>query len=306
MHRMLLATAVLLAIATSLACSQTGISPELEAAIRYEFEYSVVPNVVYSTASGYECKLDAYVRNADTSPVVIVIHGGGWIAGTKEERTLECVPFMAMGFSVVNVEYRLARVAFAPAAVEDCRLALLWVLRNARKYHFDTSRIVVTGGSAGGHLALMTGLLQPSDGFDASKEWEASIPGAHVAAIINWFGITDVNDLLGGPNRQDYAVSWMGTLPDREGVAKRVSPLTYIRTSSPLVFTVHGDRDQLVPYQQALKLQKALDDVGVDNVLMTIPGGRHGGFSHAEYVRCFSAIESFLRKHGILPAGSKQ
>ena len=72
------------------------------------------------------------------------------------------------------------------------------------------------------------------------------------------------------------------------------------------MFTVHGDRDQLVPYQQAIKLQKALDDAGVDNVLITITGGRHGGFSHAEYVRCFSAIESFLRKHGILPAGSKQ
>ena len=303
MPRILFALTGLLAVASSIAFAQNTVTPELEAAIRYEFGYSVVPNVVYSTASGYECKLDAYVHDGSPSPVMIVIHGGGWVSGTKEDRTLECLPFMAMGFSVVNVEYRLARVALAPAAVEDCRLALEWVFRNAGKYRFDTSRVVVTGGSAGGHLALITGLLEPGDGFDASKEWESGIPGVHVNAIINWFGITDVNELLAGPNRQDYAVSWRGTLPDREAVAKRVSPLTYVRKSSPPVFTVHGDRDQIVPYQQAVRLHKALDAAGVDNILITIPDGKHGGFSHAEYVRCFSAIETFLRKHGILPQG---
>ena len=171
MHRILFALACLTAIASSIAFAQNTVSPELEAAISYEFGYSVVPNVVYSTASGYECKLDVFVHEGGPSPVMIVIHGGGWVAGTKEERTLECLPFMAMGFSVVNVEYRLARVALAPAAVEDCRLALEWVFRNAGKYQFDTSRVVVTGGSAGGHLALTTGLLEPGDGFDASNEW---------------------------------------------------------------------------------------------------------------------------------------
>lgn len=303
MHRILFTISGILAIASSIAGAQEGFPPALDAAIHYEFDYTVVPNVVYSTASNYECKLDAYVRNGERSPVAIVIHGGGWVAGTKEERTLECMPFIAMGFSVVNVEYRLARVAFAPAAVEDCRLALEWVFRNAATYHFDTSRVVVTGGSAGGHLALMTGLLEPGDGFDASKEWQESIPGLRVAAIINWFGITDVNELLAGPNRQEYAVSWLGTLPDRETVARRQSPLTYVRKTSPPVFTVHGDRDQLVPYQQAVRLKKALDAVGVDNELLTIPGGRHGGFSHEDYVRCFTAIRGFLQKHGILPMG---
>jgi acetyl esterase/lipase len=304
MHRIMFTVVGVLALVSSMASAQDSLSPALEAAIHYEFDYTVVPNVVYSTATNYECKLDAYVRHGESSPVALVIHGGGWVAGTKEQRTLECVPFMAMGFSVVNVEYRLARVAFAPAAVEDCRLALEWVFRNATKYHFDTSRVIVTGGSAGGHLALMTGLLQASDGFDASKEWEERLPGVHVAAIINWFGITDVNELLAGPNRQDYAVSWLGTLTDRESVAKRVSPLTYVRKTSPPVFTIHGDRDQLVPYQQAVRLKNALDAAGVDNVLITIPGGRHGGFSHADYVHCFTAIHAFLQKHGILSQGN--
>lgn len=301
MNRFFAAVIGLFSIVSSIASAQDSVSAALDAAIHYEFDYSVVPNVVYSTASNYQCRLDAYVRNGEKSPVAIVIHGGGWVGGTKEERTLECLPFMAMGFSVVNVEYRMARVALAPAAVEDCRLALEWVFRNAERFRFDTSRVIVSGGSAGGHLALMTGLVTPGDGFDASKEWEASIPGLHVAAIVNWFGITDVNELLAGPNRQDYAVSWLGTLPDREDVAKTVSPLTYVRKTSPPVFTIHGDRDQLVPYQQAVRLKDALDKVNVENVLLTIPGGRHGGFSHAEYVRCFAAIKEFLQKRGILP-----
>lgn len=305
MHRIIVSFAFVFAVASSIACAQDSISPVLDAAIHYEFDYTVVPNVVYTTASNYPCRLDAYVRNGTTSPVAIVIHGGGWVAGTKEDRTLECVPFIAMGFSVVNVEYRMARVAFAPAAVEDCRLALEWVFRNAARYHFDTSRVIVTGGSAGGHLALMTGLLESGDGFDASKEWEASIPNLHVAAIINWFGITDVNELLSGPNRQDYAVSWLGTVPDRERVAKEVSPLTYVRKSSPPVFTVHGDRDQLVPYEQAVRLKKVLDAAGVDNELITVPGGKHGGFSHVEYVHCFAEMKSFLLKHHILPREDK-
>ena len=94
----------------------------------------------------------------------------------------------------MNVEYRLTRVARAPAAVEDCRCALRWVFENAEKYSFDTERIIVSGQSAGGHLALMTGMAASEESFDRN------CPGrpVKVAAIVNWFGITDVGDLLAG------------------------------------------------------------------------------------------------------------
>jgi acetyl esterase/lipase len=273
-------------------------------AVDIRLNYYVVPNVVYSVASNYECKLDLYARNprGTVAPTVINIHGGGWVAGTKEGNNLELIPYLEMGFHVINVEYRMARVAPAPAAVEDCRVALRWVYENAAKYGFDTTRIVVTGGSAGGHLALMTGMADPGAGFDASKEWDDAMPSMKVAAIVNWFGITDVNELLGGPNRQSYAVNWLGILPDREKVATRVSPLTYVRAGNPPVFTVHGDNDQLVPYTQAVRLHKALTAAGVQNRLMTIPGGRHGGFTRDQLIAVYAAIREFLDQNGIRPA----
>jgi len=264
--------------------------------------YQVVPNITYSVANSYECKLDAYSRRINTgpTPTVIYIHGGGWVAGTKEGAILNLLPYFEMGFSMVNVEYRLARVSLAPAAVEDCRLALRWVFKNAKTYGFDTTRIVVTGGSAGGHLALMTGMLDSTAGFDAPKEWDQVNPRLQVAAIINWFGITDVKDLLSGMDRQNYAVSWLGSLPNREELAVRLSPITYVRKGLPPILSIHGDNDQLVPYQQAVRLHKELSSVGVPNQLLTIPEGKHGGFTREELQRIYSTIREFLKAHGVL------
>lgn len=264
--------------------------------------YSVTPNVTYSVASNYECKLDVYSRRGlqNPAPTVVLIHGGGWVAGTRESSIFNLLPYFEMGFNAVNVEYRLARVALAPAAVEDCRLALRWVIKNAKTYGFDTSRIVVTGGSAGGHLALMTGMLDASAGFDQPKEWDQAMPATNVAAIINWFGITDVKDILAGANRQNYAVSWLGSQANREELAVRVSPLTYVRKGLPPTLTIHGDSDDLVPYSHATRLHAALTDLNVPNQLVTIRGGKHGGFSRDDMVGSYATIREFLRKHGVL------
>lgn len=268
---------------------------------RLEDGHRVVPNVTYLTASNYEAKLDLYLaRSADTPrPTIIFIHGGGWVNGAKEGSVLSILPYLAMGLNVVNVEYRLARIAQAPAAVEDCRCALRWVIRNAKTYGIDVDRLVVTGQSAGGHLALMTGMLPESAGLDRQ------CPGTEdltVAAIVNWYGITDVNDLLDGTNMKPYAVAWLGSALDRVQIATRVSPLTYVRSGLPPVFTIHGDADPTVPYTHATRLHQALDAAGVPNELMTTPGGRHG------YSCCtldqrndaYERMRAFLVRHGVL------
>lgn len=264
--------------------------------------FRIIPNITYSVANNYECKLDVYATRTPAVPVptVLFIHGGGWVVGNKESSLFSILPYLEMGFNVVNVEYRLARVSLAPAAVEDCRLALRWVYLNAKAYGFDTTKIIVTGGSAGGHLALTTGMLTPEAGFDYVPEWDSYGGRPKVAAIINWFGITDVNDLFTGPNMQKYALSWFGSLPNRDELAKRLSPITMVRNDLPPIFTVHGDKDQLVPYTHAVRLHEALNKAGVPNEFITIPGGRHGGFTRDETIRIYTGIHAFLRKHGIL------
>jgi acetyl esterase/lipase len=265
-------------------------------------DYRITPNIVYSVANNYECKLDVYARSnpGGRTPTVVYIHGGGWVAGTKEASLMAVLPYLEMGLSVVNVEYRLANVSLAPAAVQDCRLALRWVYKNAAQYGFDTTKIVVTGGSAGGHLALMTGMLTSSDGFDLPTNWDYAQVEPKAAVIINWFGITDVEDILAGPDMQKYAVFWLGNQEDKEAVARNVSPLTYVRKGVPPIFTVHGDKDQLVPYSQAVRLHEGLTKEGVPNELLTIPGGRHGGFTPEEMNTVYTAIRTFLKKHSII------
>jgi acetyl esterase/lipase len=260
--------------------------------------YRVTPNLTYLTANNFEAKLDVYSRSDMTTPqpTLIWIHGGGWTGGTKESATFSLLPYMEMGWNVVNVEYRLAKVSLAPAAVEDCLCALRWVIRNAKQYGFDTNKIVVSGGSAGAHLALTTAMIPASEGLDRE------CPGTDelkVAAVVDWYGITDVADLLDGANMKTYAVQWLGSMPNRMEVAKRVSPLTYVRAGLPPIISIQGDQDPVVPYSHSVRLQDALKKVAVDGELITIPGGRHGGFTRAENQKAYEAIRAFLARHGL-------
>ena len=295
----LLIAALVLASSSMLAAQD---SP-LAWAARMENAYRIVPNVTYLTASNWEAKLDLFVtRTPDKpQPTIIFIHGGGWTGGTKEGRDLAILPYLDMGMNVVNVDYRLARVAQAPAAVEDCRCALRWVIQNAKQYGVDVNRIVVAGESAGGHLALTTALLPASAGLDRQCPGPDNLK---VAAVVNWYGISDVNELLDGPNMKTYAVTWLGSVTDREQIAKRVSPLTYVRAGLPPVFTIHGDADPTVPYTQSVRLHKALADAGVANELMTIPGGKHGFdcCNLAQRTNAYTKIREFLTRHHVLDA----
>ena len=263
--------------------------------------YRIVPNITYVTANNFEAKLDVYSRT-DTQapqPTIIFIHGGGWTGGSKETQLFNLMPYLEMGWNAVNVEYRLARVSEAPAAVEDCLCALRWVIRNAKQYGFDTAKLVVSGGSAGGHLALTTGMIPASAGFDRQ------CPGTEqlkVAAIVDWYGITDVADLLDGENMRAYAVQWLGSRPDRVEVARRLSPLTYVRAGIPPIISIQGDADPVVPYSHSVRLQEALQKAGIDHELVTIPGGKHGNFTRAENQKSYVSIKAFLAKHGLTSA----
>jgi len=297
MNRLMLACGLTMVASAALAQEST-----LASAVRFENEFRIVPNVTYITASNYEAKLDLYVTRTPDKPLptMIWIHGGGWTGGVKE--TAGGVPaYLAMGMNVVNVEYRLARVAPAPAAVEDCRCALRWVIQHAKEYGVDVNRIVVSGGSAGGHLALTTGMLPASAGLDRQCPGPDNLK---VAAIVNWYGISDVNELLDGPNMKPYAVTWLGSAPDRDQIAKRVSPLTYVRRGLPPVLTIHGDADPTVPYTQSVRLHKALADAGVANELMTMPGGKHGFdcCTAAQRIDAYAKIREFLTRNHVLDA----
>lgn len=294
------------AFAIILACailSSAELPESVRSAVLINHSYDVTSNIVYKVASNYELKLDVYRPHSSTAPVpvVMMIHGGGWIISNKEDYVLTAGPYLAMGFAVVNVEYRLGKVSLAPAAVEDCQCALRWIGVHAREYNFDLDKVIVTGPSAGGHLALTTGMIPASAGFanECANLSGPNDPGPRVAAIINLFGITDIADLLAGPNLRTYAVTWLGGQSGREDLAKRLSPLTYVRPGVPPVLTIHGDADPTVPYSHAVRLHQALDKAGVRNQLLTIHGGGHGGFTAEQDLLVFETTRSFLASLGI-------
>ena len=271
----------------------------------------VIPNITYLSVDSIDLQLDAYIPaknlggdpwvefTEDRKPVLLYIHGGGWTGLNRSIRNLNIMPYIDKGFAVVNIDYRLLYQAPFPACIADCRYALNWIYENAAQYKFDTTRIVVSGESAGGHLALMTGFM--------THDREIFIPGKpvtrhlKVAAVINWFGVSDMEKIATFWNSEYFVRNLTGDSLTKEYIYKTCSPLTYVNPAVPPVLTIHGDLDDSVPFIHAQLLHDALDKNQVKNKLIIIEGKRHGDFDENEMSHSFDAIWKFLNESGIIP-----
>jgi acetyl esterase/lipase len=267
--------------------------------VEYPAGFTSQLNVVYTKVGDWEGKMDLYLppKGNKPTPVVINIHGGGWNHGVKESQT-GYNSFFKAGFAVANIEYRLTGQATAPAAVEDSRCALIYLVKNAKQLNIDVNKIVVMGGSSGGHLALMTGMLANDHRFDGNC---SGVENIKVAAIIDKYGITDVWDWGYGPNiTSKSATNWLGSHAKDKEFAASVSPMTYVKKSNPPIFIVHGNADPTVPYQQSVELHKKLMDAGVVTQFMTVEGGLHGKFDKEKNSELNKEIILFLKKVGVI------
>jgi acetyl esterase/lipase len=255
----------------------------LEANIAYDQYADTVLDVMYPKAA-----------SSTKRPGVVVFHGGGWVHSNKESTmSALCLPYLEQGFVVCNIEYRQGNnwgrsPANAPAAVVDCLNATKWFVDHAEKYNMDTDRLVSTGASAGGHLALMMGMVTADAGLG---------PVVKVAAIVNCYGPTDVNDLL--ERKTSFAVQWLPEQPGREELGKKLSPMTYVRKDLPPILTVQGANDNTVPVVQNVRLNWALKNAGADSELILIPGAGHGP-NPGGWPDVNRKVFDFLRKKKVL------
>ena len=261
--------------------------------VQFPEGYTSQIDVVYTTAGEWNGRMDLYTNPKSTAPtpVIINIHGGGWNHGVKESQT-GYGSFFKNGYAVANVEYRLVDVAKAPGAIEDVRCALIYLYTHAKALNIDTNKIVVMGGSSGGHLALMAGLLTNDKRFDTNCNYDGEIK---VAAIIDKYGVTGLEPLSAWKS----AKNWLGDQYNDQAFVKSVSPLYYVSKNSPPIYIVHGNSDPIVPYAQSVVLYEKLKSSGVKTKMLTIEGGVHGKFSKEENSLLSKDMWEFLDELGL-------
>jgi acetyl esterase/lipase len=264
----------------------------------------LIPIAFFADAADYQVQANIrYARHAETvldivqarapalgnRPGALVFHAGGWVEGTKET-TLESfvVPLVEHGFVVANVEYRLAKSAPAPAAVEDALQAAKWFRDHAEEYKVDPARIIALGESAGGQLALTTAMLPSTTSLG---------PVTKIAAVLDFYGVADVAEQVS--QQKPYAVAWIPDQPGRMDLARQMSPVSYVRKGLPPVLAIHGDADPVVPYQQSVSLIKALKSDGNQADLIMVPGGQHG-FTAEQASKLWPDVFKWLKKHKVI------
>jgi acetyl esterase/lipase len=259
------------------------------AAIAGASEPIVERGVVYGSAGGTDLVLDC-ARPAGDGPFpgVVLIHGGGWTSGSRSLFAGALAMFAHRGYVAIAIDYRLAPRFRFPAQIDDARGAVRWLRGGAARLHLDPRRVAALGDSAGGHLALLLGLMDEDQG--------ERIP-AKVQAVVNWYGPTDLGAAdIHSAQATAIIERFLGTADPLADIVRRASPIRYVDAKDPPVLTLQGSADPLVPASQARELHAALEKAGVEQRLEIIEGAAHG-FAGADLARALGASVDFLDRH---------
>src|SRR5262245_2065506 len=256
-----------------------------------------VRNVEYARAGAVRLLLDVYHRRDRPvgCPILVQIHGGAWILGSKDEQGLPLMHHLAsLGWVCVSINYRLSPRATFPDPIVDVKRAIAWVRAHAAEYGADPSFLVVTGGSAGGHLCALAALTAND------PEWQPGFEDAdtHVDACVAFYGVYDFTD-----SQHHYHHAGLARLLERtvmkvplakaRDVYERASPLSRITDKAPPFLVIHGDNDTLVPVEEARHFVATLRARTKAPVAYAeIPGAQHA-------FEIFPSVRTALVVHGV-------
>jgi acetyl esterase len=224
-------------------------------------------DIEFAKVAGIALKLDAQIPDgAGPFRAAILVHGGGWIAGDKQQYiTYLFKPLADANFVWISINYRLAPKFTFPAPADDVELAIRYIRKNAVKFKIDPDRIALIGESAGGHLVSYVGARDTKHEITCV----VSLYGIHdfVAAAVQWKPVpTELYQLLGIPQVDATNVSAL----------VQGSPVTYIHKGMPPYLLMHGSKDEDVPYEQSVEMCKSMKAAGARCDMVTIEGGVHG------------------------------
>jgi acetyl esterase/lipase len=230
-------------------------------------------------------------------PLIIWVHGGAWMAGSKDNPS-PALRFLKDGYAVAHIGYRLSQEVKFPAQIHDCKAAVRWLRANSREYGLDATKFVAWGSSAGGHLVALLG----TSGGVAELEGTMNNlkESSRVQAVVDWFGPSDFlhigepeSDLRHNEADSPEAKLIGGALLQNKDKAAKASPITYVTKDAPPFLIMHGDRDRTVPFDQSERLDQALKKAGVDVTFVPMKGLGHG-FRGLDATR---HVEEFLKGH---------
>jgi acetyl esterase/lipase len=241
--------------------------------------------------------LDVYLPPGGTAPypTLLLIHGGGWQFGSKELMNSVASYFAARGFASVAPNYRLTPEFVHPAQAEDTFCALAWIHAHAERYGFDTTRIVTIGESAGGYLAALLGVTDDPNPYLTGCPH--TIPAdARLQAVVPYYPLL-------GASLDDYPyfttlfmLPFVGAQPGQDDLLRErwpgVTPLNMVNGNEPPFLLIHGTMDDIVPANDSVQMQAALEAAGVPAQLVLLDDARHGFIGVLEEPAGLAAIEA--------------
>lgn len=237
----------------------------------------MLKDVTYCTVGGVELKMDVFApwQPAGPSPVVMFVHGGGWVAGTKSG-TPGMSYFLDLarrGYTTFSIDYRLAPTYTFPANIVDVKCAVRHIRAHASDYNIDPNRIGAWGASAGGHLVALLGTSDQSAGWDVGEYLDQS---SRVNVVVDLYGIHDLTTeyVVGNVRGLDRMV--FRAKDPTDPILVTASPVSYITPDDPPFLIMHGDMDPVVPYTQSQILHDRLLAGGVSSVYVQVHNGGHG------------------------------
>src|SRR5262245_53917284 len=226
---------------------------------------TVLRDLAYREGPSHHWRLDLAFKTTPGDkprPAIVVIHGGGWLEGDKSSFSAEggSVPgnildFAALGFVAASINYRLSAEAPFPAALDDCRSAVRWLRAHAAEYRIDAGHIGAYGNSAGGHLALLLGMV----GRDNSSRVQAVVSDSGPVDLL----YQDRHDRLQVAVRQ-----FLGGPPEGARITayEQASAIHHVAPGVPPLLLIYGAADEQVPIETADRFVAALGRAGLEDV----------------------------------------
>ncbi|MFD1067829.1 alpha/beta hydrolase fold domain-containing protein [Oceanobacillus locisalsi] len=265
-------------------------------------------DVVYKTAVDEDLLLDVWDTkvNDENRPVIVNIHGGGWVGGDKSDVSSWSKWFNSQGYVVFNVEYSQNGSDMWQKQISDTHAALNWIVEHADEYQIDENRINVIGSSAGGHLALLTGYTELNENSLVTREMDSD-SAVEINSIINLYGPSDVLQLYDENNSKEFIQPLLEQLMDGQPKTEEIkhryqqmSPVQYVNETSAPTISFVGLKDKVVPEEQIERLHEKLDENNIDNQAYYFPFSDHSYDTNWESIATQTTrqkIEAFLNQY---------